>query len=68
MVSSRTQVPISPRVRYGRSSGTMRLGASAYSRCVPSSFELDTIPRRTPALRRIAIASFAESCSHASWL
>ena len=68
MVSSRTQVPISPRFRYGRSSGTMRFGASAYSLWVPSSLELDTIRRRTPALRRSAIASLAESYSHASWL
>jgi hypothetical protein len=41
------------RVRYGRSEGSTRSGASATSRCVPSSPELDTSARTTPARRRM---------------
>ena len=45
---SRTQVETSPRVRYGRSDGSTRSGASATRRCVPSSPELDTSARFRP--------------------
>ncbi len=67
-LSSRTQLLNSPRVRYGRSDGTIRSGASATSRCVPSSPELDTSARFRPALRRMATASLGGSRSQASWL
>jgi len=43
-------------------------GAAWYSACVPSSFELDTSARRTPALRRISIAVAAGNASRVSWL
>ena len=66
--SSRIQLDVSPRARYGRSSGTTRSGASFKSFCVPSSLELETSARVTPAFRKIAIASFGDRTSHASWL
>ena len=66
MASSRTQEPTSPRLRYGRSSGMMMSGASATSFCVPSSFELETRARFTPALRRRATASFGGTTLQAS--
>ena len=68
MASSRTHVLTSLRVRYGRSSGMIRSGASARSFWVPSSSELETSARFTPAFRRIAIASFGGTTLHASWL
>ena len=68
MASSRTHVLTSLRVRYGRSSGMIRSGASARSICVPSSLELDTSARLTPALRRMATASLGGTTLHASWL
>ena len=46
--SSRTHVAMSPRVRYGRSDGSTRSGASATRRCVPSSPELETSARLMP--------------------
>ncbi len=43
-------------------------GASARSFCVPSSSELDTRARFTPALRSSATASFGGTTLQASWL
>ena len=46
----------------------MRSGASATSRCCPSSPELETSARRTPLFLKISIACFGGTRSHASWL
>jgi hypothetical protein len=43
-------------------------GASATSLCVPSSCELDTSARFTPALRSSSAACSGGTTSHASWL
>ena len=46
----------------------MMSGASARSFWVPSSSELDTSARLTPAFRRSATTSFGDTTLHASWL
>ncbi len=68
MLASFTQVPISPRLRYGRSEGSTRSGASAYSICVPSSLLLETRARFSPAWRSSATACLGGRRSQASWL
>ena len=46
----------------------MMSGASASSFWVPSSSELDTSARTTPALLRSATTSFGDTTLQASWL
>ncbi len=68
MLSSLTQLLISPRRRYGRSTGSTRSGAASNSICVPSSLLLLTMAPLNPALRSSATAAAGGRFSHASWL
>jgi hypothetical protein len=60
------QVPTSARVRYGRSTGNTRSGASVESFWVPSSLLLETMARFSPACRISATACLGGRRSQAS--
>jgi hypothetical protein len=65
---SRIQLPISPRVRYGRSAGSTRSGRLGNSICVPSSLLLETMARLQPGLAQQGDGLAGGSISQASWL